>query len=1167
MENLRKISWSIELIILVVASIFPVSLLAQASFTAQVRGVVEDSSQAVVPKATVTLTSDGTQVSRKTNTDEMGRYTFNGLPPASYTAKVEIAGFKAVVRSNVVLRVGQQMDLDFTLELGEITSTVEITAESTLLNSVSAALGTEVTNRYIIDIPLSGRSTVNLAFLAPGTTEVPGMGIGMLGGTTFTSNGQRYATAEFRQDGALISAPEGGEGSNTSVKYSPLVETVEEFKIQTNSFSAEFGSNGGTVVNIVSKSGTNEFHGSGWEFFQRPKFDANGFFANREGEGKGDYAHDQYGAAVGGPIIKKKTFFYGDFEKTRDSSPGFALSTVPTAAQRRGDFSQTFNGDGTLQQIFNPNDVTLDAGGNYVRAPFANNIIPSNLLDPIAVNIMNLYPEPTGAGDPITGLNNFSQRYLNTSPAYRYDFKIDQVLTDKSRFFVRYGRLHSSNDSPGGSSIVLGATTTTTNTHNAAVSYDWTPSANLLWSNRLGIDRFYTKNILQDFDAGSVGLPPILGEVSGLNRLPAFELDNYQSIVGSSCADTVEAHTQWVYSSSLSKVIGGHNLKFGGEQRQFFNNFWQPCDPNGAFFFGRGETMQDPFNPNDSQGNSAASLLLGWYNDATMGTTPPTANKSKDTGFFVQNDWKATRRLTLNFGLRYEWSSPYTERFDRLAWSDYFGDSGTDVPGLGRIHGVNRYATADQRTVKSDRNNFAPRLGFAFRVDQHTVLRGGAGVYYAFNPATNFQYVSPAFSRPINFIPSKDGGITQYATLSDPLPNGLGPEPGPKYGLLDRWGFSNSNNLSDTFRNGEIYQWNIGIQRELPGSMLVELNYSGNRTTHLSDAGNAARNLNFLSRENREKWGSQGLSELVPNPFQSFFQGPNAVFNEPTSLYNDDMVSRILLLRPFPQFTGSFYGLPRFDANVDYHSMQVRFEKRYSYGLNFTGSYTFSKLIDTASEGSNAWIGDIWAATLQDPTNRRAERSVGSSDTPHRLAFAVSYDLPFGRGKQFGNNMNRVANGIVGGWKINSFVTLQSGNPTGVHMAFARLANGAQRPNISGDPTGSDIRSVVDNPGDPSIRFFKESVFSDPGDQIAGSSPRYFSNLRTDGIHNMDTSIFKNFTFREGMYLELRAEFFNFTNTPRFGRPGNEFGSDDFGKINYQINSPRGGQMGIRFVF
>jgi hypothetical protein len=1154
------------LAICLLTCMFSVSAIAQANFTAQVRGVVQDTSGAVVPRATVTITNNGTQVSEKTTTDGMGRYLFLSLPPASYTVKVEITGFKTVVHPNVVLRVGQQIDLDVTLELGEITSTVEVTAESTLLNSVSAALGTEVTNRYIIDMPLSGRGITQLAFLAPGTTEVPGMGISMLGGTTFTSNGQRYSTAEFRADGALISAPEGGEGGNTNVNYHPLIESVQEFKLQNNSFSAEFGSNGGTVINMVTKSGTNEFHGSGWYFFQRPRFDANSFFANRDGEGKGDYKHDQYGASVGGPIIKKKTFFFADFEKTRDSSPNLVVSTVPTALQKSGDFSQTFNEDGTLQQIFNPNAGHYDADGNWIREAFPGNVIPPELLDPVAVNIMKLYPEPTQTGDPITGRNNFTERWVDSYPSYHYDFKIDHVFTDRSRAFVRYGREHSFTDGLSYASPIEGAYTNKTNAHNVVISYDWTPSPTILWTSRLGVDRWYTRTVLQDFDASSVGLPAILGELSGLKRLPPFEPYGYQSIVGSSCADTLETHTQWMYSSSLSKVIGGHSLKFGGEQRQFLNNFWQPCDPNGYFYFDRIETVQDIFNPSDSQGNSLASMLLGWVNSASMGTTPPTSNKSKDTGFFIQDDWKLTNRLTLNFGLRYEWSTPYTERFDRLAWNDFTSDSGQEVPGLGMIRGATRFASSSKRTVDSDRNNFGPRLGFAYRLRQNTVLRGGAGVYYGFNPATNFQYVSPAWVPQVNFIFTKDDGITRFATLENPLPNGLTKAPGTRYGALTNWGFSNSNNLSDTFRNAEIYQWNLGIERELPGSLLIEVNYSASRSTHLPD-NSRARNRNFISIEAREQWGTAGLAKQVPNPFQYLFQGPDAIFDQPTSLYNDPTIPRRNLLRPYPQFDSSFAGLPPFDAFADYHSLQIRFEKRYSHGLNLTGNYTFSKLIDDSSEGFNAWMGDIQTVRTQDLNNRKVEKSVGSSDTPQRLAFAVSYDLPVGRGMQFGKNMNRIADAFVGGWKINSFVTFQSGNPVGVIMAFARLRDGQQRPNVNGDPHGVDIKAVVDGRGDPNFNFFNVSVFSDPGDQIAGNAPRYFSNLRTQGIRNMNASIFKNFTFREGMYLQLRAEFFNFTNTPRFGRPGNSFGSDDFGTINYQANSPRGGQIGLRFVF
>lgn len=1164
------------LTILLLTSMFSVSAIAQANFAAQVRGVVQDSSGAVVPHAKVTITNDGTQVSEKTTTDAMGRYIFLSLSPASYTVKVEIAGFKTILHPNVVLRVGQQIDLDFTLELGEITSTVEVTAESTLLNSVSAALGTEVTNRYIMDMPLSGREITDLAYLAPGVTEVPGQGIGMLGGTTFTSNGQRYSTAEFRADGALISAPEGGEGSNTNINYHPLVESVQEFKLQNNSFSAEFGNNGGTVVNIVTKSGTNEFHGSGWWFFSRPWGDANSFFTNRDcpPEGspdrpadgcKGSYLHDQYGASIGGPIIKKKTFFFVDLERRRDSYPELIQGTVPTALEKSGDFSQTFNSDGTLQQIFNPFDVHQDAEGNWLRAPFTNNIIPHDLLDPVAVNVMKLYPEPTSAGDPITHQNNLTKNFVHPSPSYHYDFKIDHVFTSNHRIFGRYGRNHYEDNGPSYASYILGAYTTKTNAHNAVISYDWTPSPTILWTSRIGADRWYSRTILQDSDLSSVGLPSYLGDLSGLKRLSPFVPDNYYPIVGSSCADTLETHTQWMYSSSFSKVVRSHSMKFGFEQRQFLNNFWQPCDANGAFFFGKGETVQDIFNPSDVQGNDIASLLLGWPYSASMGTTPPTSNKSKDTGFFFQDDWKLTSRLTLNLGLRYEWSTPYTERYNRSGWSNFTGDSGIDVPGLGRLKGITDFATSDKRTVDSDRNNFGPRLGFAYRLGQKMTLRGGGGIYYGFNPATNFQYVAAAWNYNTQFIFTKDGGITRYATLENPLPNGFGPSPGPKNGGLTGWGFSTNNNLSDTFRNAEIYQWNLGIQRELPGSLLIDVNYSANRTTHMVD--NGARNRNILSVAARTTWGTAGMSELVPNPFQYLFQGPNAIFDQPTSSYNDPEIARRILLRPFPQYDGPFQGLPQFDANIDYHALQVRFEKRYSYGLNFTGNYTFSKLLDTSSEGYNAWMGQIRAGRHQDLNNRNADRSVGSSDTPHRLAFAVSYDLPVGRGRQFGKNMSRVVDGIVGGWKINSFVTFQSGNPISVLMNTNRLRDGYQRPNISGDPTGADIEAVVNGRGDPSTNFFNVSAFSYPGDQIAGTSPRYFSYLRTQGIRNMDAGIFKDITIREGMSLQVRAEFFNFTNTPRFSRPNQSFGNKNFGTINSQANSPRGGQFGIRFVF
>jgi hypothetical protein len=414
---------------------------------------------------------------------------------------------------------------------------------------------------------------------------------------------------------------------------------------------------------------------------------------------------------------------------------------------------------------------------------------------------------------------------------------------------------------------------------------------------------------------------------------------------------------------------------------------------------------------------------------------------------------------------------------------------------------------------------------------------------------------------------SKDGGITRYATLANLFPDGVtGPE-GTQHGSLARWGYSNTSTIDEGFRNAEVYQWNFGVQRELSGGILLDVNYSASRSTHLAWGwGSAVRSLNYVSRADREKWGRQGLSELVPNPFQPFFVGPNAVYDAPDSIYSDPEIPRRNLLRPYPQFNGAFAGMARPQANARYNALQIRFEKRYSHGLNFTGHYTFSKLKDDTSFGSNAWLlndDDAGIGNRQDPSDLKPEYGVGFSDTPHRFAVAVSYELPLGRGKRFGNNMSRALDYVVGGWKANSFVTFQSGNPIAVRMDFNRLQDGAQRPNVSGNARGASIQDVVDGKGN----YFNDAAFSDPGDQIPGNAPRYFDDVRTQGIRNLDFSVFKSIQIRENMRLEIHGEFFNFTNTPRFGRPGYFYGADDFGLISSMANGPRRGQIGFRFIY
>jgi hypothetical protein len=1176
----EKISVLCVLLFAIAASSLPSRVMAQGSDTALLRGTVTDSSGAVVPRATVTMTNVATGVSEKRPTDEAGRYMFTDLKPAVYRAKVEATGFKTLVRENIAVRVGQQSDLDLKLEIGEITQTVEVTAEAPLLNTVSGALGTEVTNKYITAMPLIDRDISVLSFLAPGVTEVSNASIGTQGGTVFASNGQRFATAEFRLDGALLSNPEGGEGGSTNVQYKPSVEAIQEFKLQNNSFSAEYGNNGGTVVSIVTKSGTNQFHGSGWYFFRRPSLDANDFFSNAAGAPIGPYAHDQYGGSIGGPIKKNKSFFFFDYERQRNNSPFTITTSVPTDLQKQGDFSQTFNPDGSLEQIFNPKSVTCTGAGSSLdceRQPFANNKIPASVIDPIGQNVIKLYPSPTGGGDPVTGLNNFTQKLVEVNPGYQFDVRIDHSFSDKNRITGRYSQSHSKDFRPD---PFLAPNKYLADTHDIAILDHWNPSPTTLWTNRISLHRgSFPQQVLPTVDPLSIGFPPILINNPWF-RSPAFpdiSIDGYQGLVVDACCTvTVETDTQWAFSSVMNKVIGSHDLKFGGEKRIFLNNFFQPDDTGGEFTFGQGLTQQSVFSPNSLQGNGLATLLLGWGTAGSVVARPHVANKSGETAFFVQDDWRITSRLTLNLGLRYEWSTPYSERYNHNQLSCFTCDSGINVPALpaanfpgGELHGTSILLSPSRRHADPDYNNIAPRLGFAYRLDNKTVVRGGAGLYYGLNFATNWQYGGTGWNKNVDVIFSKDGGITQYASLENPFPVGfVGPQQG-KYGALTRWGYSNHNRGSNTFRNAEIYQWNFGVQRDLPGNVLLEVNYSANRSTHLP-WNYAAEDRNFISAARRLAYGTAGLNALVPNPFRYLFTQvpgrPAPIFNEPDSIYNDPTIPQIDLLRPYPQFTGSFAGFAEFVAVSNYQSMQVRFEKHLSHGLSITGNYTFSKFIDDSDAGGNAWIGNIgFAGAPQDLNNLRTEKSVSANDTPQRLAFAAIYELPVGRGRTLGKNMNRVMNGAIGGWQVNTFVTFQTGQPLVFSDSNQTVADGPnQRPNINGKACANvGVYDVVNG----TANYFNVAHFSHPEDQTPGNMGRYIADCRAPGIHNIDLGISKKVEFTESRYLEIRGDFFNAFNTPRFGFPNTTFGGDSFGVINSQYNSPRHGQIGFRFVF
>jgi hypothetical protein len=491
----------------------------------------------------------------------------------------------------------------------------------------------------------------------------------------------------------------------------------------------------------------------------------------------------------------------------------------------------------------------------------------------------------------------------------------------------------------------------------------------------------------------------------------------------------------------------------------------------------------------------------------------------------------------------------------------------------GNLPGTTIFATSQKRSVPTDWNNVAPRFGFAYLANDKLAIRGGAGVYYGMSVATNYQYPGTAFtSSPAVFF-TKDGYLTRSATLENPFPTGIEQPQGTKYGKLAEWGLSNGNNLdTGTARNAEIYQWNLGVQQAFPGNVVVGINYSANHSTHLPWGGySSTNNRNFIPSAVRQQYNSEDLANLVNNPFQGLFSGPGAIFNEPESRYGDAQLPLLNLLRPYPQFDGAFQGLARLIAQSWYNALQVVFQKRAGRYLNLEGNYTWSKNTDNSSTGFNAFVGTLNNGNPQELDNLKAEWSVSANDATNRFVLAAVLQLPIGRGTLIGANMNRALNTLVGGWQLTTLTTFQTGQPLDIAMSNNRIADGNQRPNVTCPAHQSLTTGIsIHQAAELATPYINVNCFADPGDQQAGSAPRYFSQLRSDGIHNTDISVERIYKFGDrGGHLEIHGECLNCTNTERFGLPDYGYGDSTFGIISSTAGGalPRNMQVGARYEF
>lgn len=1168
MKRCKFASVNVAVLILCLAGLISSPLFAQSS-GASVQGTVTDASGALVPRVQLTLVNEATNIKQVQASDERGHYLFVLIPPGSYSLTAGAPGFQTVIRSKIELQVAQQAAIDVRLSVGDVRTQVEVLAETPRLDAVSATLGRVVDNRSLLDMPLNTRDPMALAGLTPGVVGSTGNT-----GTNFISSGSRNSNSDVLMDGVTLTTKQYNDNILT-MAFRPTVEMVQEFKVETNSFSAQYGQTGGTVVNVVSKSGTNELHGSLFEFHRNSTINANGWFSNKAGRAIIPFRRNQFGGSAGGPVWiprvyngKNRTFFFFAYEGNKQTTMGTSTASVPTLLEKQGDFSQTMDSKGRQMTIYDPFDVRKDpVTGNWIRAPFALNSIPISRWDPVAKNVVAYYPDPTSPGNAFTHLNNLFQAGARPSNGYQYNIKIDNQISEAQRLSARFSRTTQLSTSPNLWGNVMGTSGNQSHPTGFSTSLDYikilspTTILNLRW----GISRLGTFNDLgvRDINEQKLGFTTSFG----LGTPPVFQPVGYSSVGPSywSLMRLGEDTNHLVIG--LTKVMGIHQLKFGGESRLMRTNHGQPGVPFAQFYFDQYTTQQNPFKPDSLQGNAIASMLLGWGNETGgpyyqgLRNEGPGAFSYSEHGAYAEDQIQVTRRLTATLGLRWELAVPRTDRYNRVAWLDLNAKSPFAVPAFpdlraGLVFGDDK----QRRPYNTSWNDFAPRVNLAYQFSREMVVRAGYGIYYGQSGTGPNSGLPWGYAVWLPWTASLDGGVTQFAALRNPYPGGVPQPTGNKLGLATGVGGAMIADLRGWATKPYYQQWSLSIQRQLPANSVAEIAYSANQGVHLYNDQMAG--LNRIDPKNYALGDS--LNDMVPNPF-------SGVITDRTSFLSQPTVQRIQLLRPYPQFGGlltsiygGFQGAPGPpSATSIYHGVQFKFSKRISHGLSVSTHYTISKMIDNSSlSGGNltSWGGFSY---IQSYNDLRLERSVSLFDQTHRWVADFAYELPFGRGKALGTSWNRVVDGFLGRWQLNGIFEYHSGFPLTTALQGGVLPDATQRPNLISDPKLSgSVESRLN-------LYLNPDAFSRPARYMLGTAPRNLSSVRAPSFKNFDCSIFKNLSLSgDGKrYLQLRLEAFNATNTPIFGAPNMTWGSTSFGVISAQANSPRELQIAGKIYF
>ncbi len=1154
-----------------------------------INGRITDPSGATVPGASVVVTNIAMGLKTSVTANQDGYYQALFLTPGMYRIEAVAPGFKKAVQDKIEVRVADKLEISFALEIGASEQSVTITAEAPLMNTESASLGTVVDSKRVSDLPVSYGNPFLLIGLSAGVTYNGSVRLDRPFEPTHIVNFSMGGTSGLLNDVTIDGAPTTSRANafQVTASYVPPTDIVQEFKVQTATFDAQFGQTQGGVTNISIKSGTNNLHGTMSYGFQRPSFWANDFFLNRAGTPRPDFLFNRWGGSIGGPVYiphvyngKNKTFFLFGYEGIHDSRPRHddGTNTVPTPAMHNGDFSALLAA-GSQYTIYNPaSRVAGPTSGRYTETPFPGNIIPKSQFDPVGAKILSWYPSTEKSQGDITGLNN----YLDATTAekakyYNWTGRVDQNIGDKQRFYVRYSTYTRNSTYNNYFDNAFVGTQFWFYSKTAVMDHVWTLSPTMILDTRYSYNRFIRGSdgpaSGEGFDLTQLGFSSLYASQvpKDLARFPRINLTGYISNGFTGENRPTVNHT---ISSTLTKAAGKQSIRTGFEYRvyqqadKFFSNA-----QTGQFTFDsaytRGPLDNSATSPG-SIGQSVASLLLGLPGSASIARSSDYIEQSGSWGFFVQDDWKVSPKLKVNLGMRYEFETPLHERYNRstlgfdtsytqpisaaaqAAYATIYPNisggfaqlppSALALRGGMTFAGVNGNGSGLYQTPK---DVFMPRVGMAYQLNNHTVVRSGFGMFAGFLGQRRGDVQQNGFSQNTNMVLTNDNGLHWLTTLANPFPNGISEPQGAAAGLQTYLGqgftyFNQNPKLPVTMR------WEASIQHQFQG-FVVETAYVGSKTNHIE----ITRNINALPSQylskltTRDDTWNNYLSQTISNPLYNLVPGNTQ------GTYTSTTISRQTLLSPYPAFGSSGINTQENTGYSWYHSLQASASKRFSKGYTLSASYTFAK-----------WQQAVNLLNASDPA---PVREISDSDAPHRVNISGVWALPFGKGRKLLSGANGFVERLVGGWEVSGIWSIQSGFalPWGNVIYY-------------GDPAA--IRLPLDQRS-PEQWFNVANFETASARQLLSNQvrtwPFRFSTIRGPRQNNVDLALLKQTRITEGKNIEFRAEALNAANHPYFPNPNmsqtvaQTVKDTGFGQISASTmsNYARRLQLSLRFLF